>query len=120
MVLRTIIETALLDRTEISAASFIAAEAGADFVKTCTGFSGGGATVEHVKLMQKTVAYKDGKVKTKSSGGVKWLKEVWAVVRAGAERIGTSGGVAIMQEQAREESEAEMARMRHKYENQMG
>lgn len=98
VVLKIIIETALLTPAEIIAASFIAAEAGADYVKTCTGFNGGQATVQDVVLMRKTAAYKSGQVKVKASGGVRSRKDVLDMVRAGAERIGTSSGVSIMRE----------------------
>lgn len=68
---KVIIETALLTDAEKVAACYIAAEAGAAFVKTCTGFSGGGATKEDVELMRKTVEYKEGWVKVKASAAVR-------------------------------------------------
>ncbi|KAI9787156.1 MAG: hypothetical protein M1839_003391 [Geoglossum umbratile] len=97
-VLKVIIETALLTPPEIVAACYIAAEAGAGFVKTCTGFSGGKATVENVRLMHKAVGYKGGKVLVKASAGVRDLETAMALCRAGAARIGTSAGVEILLE----------------------
>ena len=72
----------------------LAKKAGADFVKTSTGFSKGGATIEDVKLMRKTVGPDMG---VKASGGVRDRKEAEAMVAAGANRIGTSHGIDIMQ-----------------------
>jgi deoxyribose-phosphate aldolase len=68
---KAIIETALLTREEMIAASVIAALAGAAYVKTSTGFNGGGATVEDVALMHQAVAFKHGATKVKASGGIK-------------------------------------------------
>jgi deoxyribose-phosphate aldolase len=98
VILKAIVETALLTNSEIVAACYIAAEAGVNFVKTCTGFSGGKATVEHVRLMSKTVGYKGGKVQVKASGGVRDLDSALALCKAGASRIGTSSGVEILLE----------------------
>ncbi|KAF3930203.1 hypothetical protein ABW20_dc0102523 [Dactylellina cionopaga] len=93
---KVIIETFLLtSKEEKIAACFLAAEAGAAFVKTSTGFNGGGATVEDVRLMKRSVAFKED-VKVKASGGVKNFEQAVEMVKAGADRIGTSGGVAIM------------------------
>ncbi|KAF8994945.1 deoxyribose-phosphate aldolase [Cyathus striatus] len=95
---KVIIETSLLTQQEKIAACYIAAEAGATFVKTSTGFNGGGATVEDVRLMRKTVAYKgENVVKVKASGGVRTWEACREMLVAGAERIGTSSGSAIMQ-----------------------
>ncbi|CCX10826.1 deoxyribose-phosphate aldolase [Pyronema domesticum] len=92
---KVIIETHLLTDEEKVAACLISAEAGAGFVKTSTGFNGGGATVEDVQLMKKTVEnYKT--VKVKASGGVRDGETARRMVEAGAERIGTSSGVKIM------------------------
>ncbi|KAI3614229.1 deoxyribose-phosphate aldolase [Moniliophthora roreri] len=93
---KVILETVFLTDEEKIAASFIAAEAGTAFVKTCTGFLGGGATIEDVKLMWRTVRYKEGKVKVKASGGVRTFEKCLAMFKAGAERIGTSSGAAII------------------------
>jgi deoxyribose-phosphate aldolase len=69
--------------------------AGADFVKTSTGFSSGGATVEDIRLMRRIVGPKVG---VKASGGIRTLEAVRAMLAAGATRIGASAGVAIVQE----------------------
>jgi len=93
-VLKVIIETCLLTDTEKIRACEIAKHAGADFVKTSTGFSSGGATVEDVALIRRTVGHKIG---VKASGGIKdWLSAV-AMINAGADRIGTSAGVVIVE-----------------------
>jgi deoxyribose-phosphate aldolase len=89
---KVIIETCLLTEEEKIRACRLAAAAGADFVKTSTGFSTGGATVEDVALMRKTVGPDMG---VKASGGVRSYEDAVAVVAAGANRIGTSAGVAI-------------------------
>jgi deoxyribose-phosphate aldolase len=85
---KVILETVFLTDEEKIAASFLAAEAGAAFVKTCTGFSGGGATAADVLLMRKSVAYKAG-VKVKASAGIRSFEKCLEMFRAGAERIGT-------------------------------
>jgi len=90
---KVIIETALLTDEEKIKACELAKEAGADFVKTSTGFSTGGATVADVQLMRKTVGPDMG---VKASGGIHNKEEAQAMVEAGATRIGTSAGVAIM------------------------
>lgn len=90
---KVIIETALLTKDEIVTACQLAKAAGADFVKTSTGFSTGGATVEDVKLMRATVGADMG---VKASGGIHNEAEALAMIEAGATRIGTSAGVAIM------------------------
>jgi len=95
--IKVIIETALLTDEQKIAACYIAAEAGAGFVKTCTGFSGGGATAEDVRLMKKTVEYKGGAVKVKASAAVRDFEKCREMLQAGADRIGTSSGVQIME-----------------------
>jgi len=92
---KVIIETCYLTDKEKITACELAVRAGADFVKTSTGFGGGGATVEDVALMRKTVGDKAG---VKASGGVRSLADAQAMVAAGANRIGASSGVQIMQE----------------------
>ncbi|KAG5722007.1 Deoxyribose-phosphate aldolase, partial [Termitomyces sp. T112] len=94
---KVILETVFLTDEEKIAASFIAAEAGAAFVKTCTGYSGGGASVMDVALMKKAVRYK-GNVQVKASAGIKSLNACLEMLEAGADRIGTSSGVAIMKD----------------------
>ena len=98
VILKAIVETALLTNSDIIAACYIAAEAGVDFVKTCTGFNGGKATLEHVRLMHKAVGYKGGKVQVKASAGIRDLESAVALCKAGASRIGTSAGVEILLE----------------------
>ncbi len=71
----------------------MAKDAGTDFVKTSTGFAGGGAKVEHVKLMRATLPKQ---VKIKAAGGIKSFSQAKAMVEAGADRLGTSSGVEIM------------------------
>ncbi|UOQ93784.1 deoxyribose-phosphate aldolase [Halobacillus shinanisalinarum] len=90
---KVIIETSLLTDEEKVTASQLTKESGADFVKTSTGFSGGGATVEDVSLMRKTVGPNLG---VKASGGVRDYDGARAVIEAGATRIGASAGIAIV------------------------
>ena len=92
---KVIIETCLLDDEQKVRACGLSAEAGATFVKTSTGFSTGGATVHDVELMAKTVA---GRCKVKASGGIHNAAEAQAMIDAGADRIGTSSGIAIVSE----------------------
>lgn len=94
---KVIIETALLTDDEKVRACVAAKDAGADFVKTSTGFSKGGATVADVALMRRTVGSELG---VKASGGVKGLEDARKMVEAGATRIGASVGVKIAQEAA--------------------
>src|SRR5262247_125573 len=94
---KVIIETALLTDDEKVRACLAAKKAGADFVKTSTGFSKGGATVADVALMRRTVGSELG---VKASGGVKGLEDARRMVEAGATRIGASVGVKIAQEAA--------------------
>ncbi|MFD1030763.1 deoxyribose-phosphate aldolase [Metaplanococcus flavidus] len=93
-IVKVIIETSLLTDEEKVLASRLSKEAGADFVKTSTGFSTGGATVEDVKLMRETVGPELG---VKASGGVRSLEDVQSMIDAGASRIGASSGVQIVQ-----------------------
>ncbi|MCA1607601.1 MAG: deoxyribose-phosphate aldolase [Acidobacteria bacterium] len=94
---KVIIETALLTDDEKVRACLAAKNAGADFVKTSTGFSKGGATVADIALMRRTVGAELG---VKASGGVKGLDDARKLVEAGATRIGASVGVKIAQEAA--------------------
>lgn len=91
---KVILETCLLTDEEIVKACEISKEAGADFVKTSTGFSKGGATVEAVSLMRKTVGADMG---VKASGGIRDYKTAKAMIEAGASRIGASAGIAIVE-----------------------
>lgn len=92
-VLKVIIETCLLTDEEKVRACLAAKRAGADFVKTSTGFSTGGATVEDIALMRKTVGPEMG---VKASGGVKTHDDMLKMIEAGATRIGTSNGTKII------------------------
>ena len=91
--LKVIIETILLSDDEKKIASELAEQAGADFVKTSTGFLGGGATVADVALMRKAV-----KIGVKASGGIRTAAGALALIEAGANRLGTSSGVKIIRE----------------------
>lgn len=93
IILKVIIESCLLNNDEIVRACKAAKEAGADFVKTSTGFSTGGATVEAAKLMRETVGPEMG---VKASGGVRTHEDLIKMVEAGANRIGTSSGAKII------------------------
>jgi deoxyribose-phosphate aldolase len=93
--LKVIIETALLSDEEKQIACLLAKEAGADFVKTSTGFSSAGATVEDVALMRRTVGPLLG---VKAAGGIRTADDFEKMVKAGATRIGASAGVRILQE----------------------
>lgn len=91
--LKVIIECALLDDVQKELACRIAADAGADFVKTSTGFAGGGATVADIELMRRVVG---GRLGVKASGGIRDRATAEAMLAAGANRLGTSSGVAIV------------------------
>ena len=99
-VVKVILETCLLTEEEIVTACQICKEAGAAFVKTSTGFSTGGASVKDVALMRKTVGLVMG---VKASGGIRTLDKAKAMVAAGADRLGTSSGVAIVRAQREEQ-----------------
>ena len=91
--LKVIIETSYLSDLEIEQACRICADAGADFVKTSSGFSSAGASTEHIALMKKILPAHVG---IKASGGIKTLDKAQALIRAGAHRLGTSSGIAIV------------------------
>jgi deoxyribose-phosphate aldolase len=93
--LKVILETALLTDEEKVTACRLAVSAGADFVKTSTGFSSGGATLEDVRLMRRTVGPHIG---VKAAGGIRNYADAVAMVEAGASRIGASAGVAIVEQ----------------------
>jgi deoxyribose-phosphate aldolase len=101
--LKVILETGLLTDDEKRAACEISEKAGADFVKTSTGFLGGVATVEDVALMRRAVT-----VGVKASGGIRTVADARKMIAAGATRLGTSSGVAIIREM-RAESEPQSA-----------
>lgn len=92
---KVILETCCLTREEKIAACRLAVEAGMDYVKTSTGFASAGATVEDVRLMKDTVA---GRAKVKASGGIRDWKTTLAMLEAGADRIGTSASLRILEE----------------------
>lgn len=93
-IVKVILETALLTDEEKTIACLASKEAGADFVKTSTGFAGGGATVQDVALMRRVVGPELG---VKASGGVRTFEDAESMIRAGATRIGASAGVKIVQ-----------------------
>lgn len=93
--MKVILETAYLSDEEIITATRLCSEAGADFVKTSTGFASAGANVTHIQLMRQ---YAPSNVGIKASGGIKDLLSLKAMVSAGADRIGTSSGIGIMEE----------------------
>lgn len=95
--LKVIIETAYLSNEEIQQACALCADAGADFVKTSTGFAPAGATVEHVRLMRTALPPAVG---VKASGGIKTRDQALQLLEAGAERIGTSSGVSMITPQS--------------------
>lgn len=93
--LKVILETCYLNNDQIVKTCQAAVKVGAAFVKTSTGFATAGATVDHVRLMKKTVG---AAAKVKASGGIRTLSDTLALLEAGAERIGASAGVAIVKE----------------------
>ncbi len=95
LLLKVILETGLLTDAQKVAGCVITQAAGADFVKTATGFSGGGATVEDIALMRRTVGPVLG---VKAAGGVRTAVDALRMVAAGATRIGSSSGVRIVEE----------------------
>ncbi len=94
-VIKVIIEACLLTSEEIMTACRIAVKAGADYVKTSTGFSTGGAEVHQIRLMKKMTA---GKAKIKAAGGIRTLEDAQKMIAAGADRLGCSASVSIMRE----------------------
>lgn len=92
---KVILETCYLTQQEKRTACHLVVEAGADYVKTSTGFGAAGATVDDVRLMKETVA---GRVKVKASGGIRDWKTTLAMLEAGADRIGTSVSLKIIDE----------------------
>ncbi|MNI16451.1 Deoxyribose-phosphate aldolase 1 [compost metagenome] len=92
-IVKVIFETGFLNDEQIVTACKLAEEAGAHFVKTSTGFGPGGATEEHIRLMRQSVS---AAVEVKASGGVRDIDAATRMIDAGATRLGTSSGVAIM------------------------
>jgi len=101
-ILKVILETCLLTPEQIAEASVISGSAGADFVKTSTGFSTGGATVEAVRTMAEALASAGLSTRIKASGGIRTLGAALAMIEAGADRLGASAGAAIMAEAEKE------------------
>lgn len=99
-IVKVILETCLLTDEEKITACLIAKEAGADFVKTSTGFSSGGATVEDIALMRSVVGKEMG---VKASGGIRTYADALKMVEAGANRIGASSGIRIVEEELQQE-----------------
>jgi deoxyribose-phosphate aldolase len=91
--LKVIFETAYLTDAEIAEASKLCADAGADFVKTSTGFAPAGAKSEHIRIMRQSVPAHVG---VKASGGIKTYEQAMQMIEAGADRIGTSSGIVIV------------------------
>jgi deoxyribose-phosphate aldolase len=100
-IVKVIIEAALLNDEEKTIACLLAKEAGADFVKTSTGFASGGATVHDVALMRRVVGPEMG---VKAAGGVRTYADAESMIKAGATRIGASAGVKILQGPAGEKA----------------
>ena len=94
-ILKVIIETSLLSKEEIVTASKMVETSGADFIQTSTGFSSAGATVANIHLIKKIVG---PDTLIKASGGIKSLNQIQAMLDSGANRIGTSSSVIIMEE----------------------
>jgi len=99
---KVIIETCLLTDEEKETATRLVVDAGAAFVKTSTGFSSGGATIEDVRLLARVA---DGRIGVKASGGIRDLAAAKRMVEAGATRLGTSAGVSIAREEQTESKE---------------
>lgn len=95
--LKVIVETAYLDEEEITEAATWCANAGADFVKTSTGFAPVGATEDHVRLLRRVLPSTVG---IKAAGGIRTQAQARAMIEAGADRIGTSAAVALLTESA--------------------
>ena len=93
--LKVIVETGFLDDLEITKACEIVRDAGADYIKTCTGFSKEGATTHQIQLMKGVLGDSMG---IKASGGVRTYEQAVSMIEAGASRIGSSAGIAIIRE----------------------
>lgn len=100
-ILKVIIETALLTEDEIVTACQLCVEAGADFVKTSTGFANRGASVADIMLMRRSLP---GGVRIKASGGIRTRTAALALLAAGADRIGSSNSLALLEEPSHETS----------------
>ncbi|HDI74864.1 MAG: deoxyribose-phosphate aldolase [Thermoprotei archaeon] len=98
VIIKVIIQTDYLNDEEKAEACRLLIEAGADYVKTCTGFGPGRATIHDVALLKKV---SEGKIKVKAAGGIRHAEDALTFIRAGADRIGTSSGVIIAEEYKR-------------------
>jgi deoxyribose-phosphate aldolase len=94
-VLKVIIETCMLSDEEIIKVCEICSDAGVDFVKTSTGFNGEGATPENIRLIRDNIPEH---IQIKAAGGIRTLEFAEAIIRAGADRIGSSSGVKIIKD----------------------
>ncbi|MCE2755922.1 MAG: deoxyribose-phosphate aldolase [Ignavibacteriae bacterium] len=92
-VVKAIIETSVLNEEQKISACEIVSDAGADFIKTSTGFAGGGATIEDIRLLRSHI---DPDIQVKASGGIRTFEQALAMIQAGATRIGTSSGVSML------------------------
>ena len=92
-VVKAIIETSVLNEEQKISACEIVSDAGADFIKTSTGFAGGGATIEDIRLLRSHV---DPDIQVKASSGIRTFEQALAMIQAGATRIGTSSGVSML------------------------
>lgn len=99
-ILKVIIEACLLTDDQKRAATLACIRAGADFIKTSTGFSTGGATLSDVALMKTVINEQGSEMRIKAAGGIRNLADARAFVEAGASRLGTSGGLALVAEEA--------------------
>ncbi len=97
LLVKVIVETCYLDRAQKLAALAVCEDAGADFIKTSTGFGAAGATVDDVKLF---ADHRRGAIRIKAAGGIKTLAQARALIAAGAGRLGTSSAAALVQEDA--------------------
>jgi deoxyribose-phosphate aldolase len=96
-IVKVIFETHLLNQDEKARAVECSIQAGAHFIKTSTGFNGGGATLEDITLMKKVA---NGRIQIKASGGIKTFEQAVSFIQAGAHRLGTSSGVALINHQS--------------------
>ncbi len=97
LLVKVIVETCYLDRAQKLAALALCEDAGAEFIKTSTGFGAAGATVDDIKLF---ADHRRGAIRLKAAGGIKTLVQARALIAAGAERLGTSNAVALVQAEA--------------------
>ena len=94
-ILKVIVETALLTETELKEITRLVDQSNADYIKTSTGFAKRGASIDDIKIMASTIK---GATKIKASGGIKSLEDAILYIQQGADRLGTSAGVKIIEE----------------------